>query len=691
MNSVSKTATGTRVVSGDPLEQIEGYDIIEKIGEGGMGQVYRALHRRLDRQVAIKRLAPQLSHNQDMLQRFLKEARLQARLPHPNVVSIFDLIENDQGVFLVMEYVEGQTAKDMLAGRDRLTMTETLMIADGVLCGLDFMHRNGVVHRDIKPSNIMVSRDGTVKVTDFGIARLVDEESGLTRFGGMGTLHYMAPELIRSGTVSFGVDIYSLGATLHELLSGSPPFTGNTDLEIMMGHLERTPLPLDRLPDDVVGRGCRDFVVKALAKAPEDRFPSAEAFLAEVRRIRGLLPPEALWPVVDPAILGARATAAPADIASPAASAPTVWSGTSLEQPEGGAGGEASRTRIAPEVAIPDAVSRATSLGQPTIGEALAFSPEPAAPVPEAVAVEPEPAAPTPEAVAEAALFRPLPGGVRPGRGRRMVFAGVAAAVALGVAGSLLLGTNTEKPIRPQDAPVRAVETPVRPQDAPEAQPPESVARASETPFAREVVAPGGVTATDDAPAQPPSPPVAPSAPAEPPAPTADAQPVPVQAAPVMPVAPATASQPQAEPAATSAPEAVPAPETAASVPSSPAVASSQPTAPAEREHKPAKPAVVYVAAAEVRLRERPDTEAPVAARLEKGTRLVVLARANDWVQVSEPGGRTGYVSVKLTAPTAPSPGPSSPAPAARAKKQAPARPASRPGDEAPSGWSIVK
>ena len=117
----------------------------------------------------------------------------------------------------------------------------------------------------------------------------------------------------------------------------------------------------------------------------------------------------------------------------------------------------------------------------------------------------------------------------------------------------------------------------------------------------------------------------------------------------------------------------------------------SQPAAPAGREHKPAKPAVVYVAATEVRLRERPDVEAPVAARLEKGTRLVVLARTNDWLQVSKPEERTGYVSAKLTAPTAPSPGPSSPAPAARATKQLPARPASKSSGEAQSGWSIVK
>ncbi|WP_300156236.1 serine/threonine-protein kinase [Solidesulfovibrio sp.] len=706
------------------MEHIEGYDILEKIGEGGMGQVYRALHLRLDRQVAIKRLAPQLSHNQDMLQRFLKEARLQARLPHPNVVSIFDLIENEQGVFLIMEYVEGQTAKDMLAGRDRLTMTETIMIADGVLCGLDFMHRNGVVHRDIKPSNIMVSRDGTVKVTDFGIARLVDEESGLTRFGGIGTLHYMAPELIRSGTVSFSVDIYGLGATLHELLSGAPPFVGNTDLEIMMGHLERTPLPLDRLPDDAVGRGCRDFVAKALAKTPEDRFPSAEAFLAEVRRVRALLPPEALWPVTDPAILGTRTAAAPAGVAPLAASAPTVWGGTSLDQPGGGAGAEASRTRIAPGVAAPSAVSDVTSLAQPAAGAAPAASPAQAASAP--AAVEPEPATPAPPAAAgEAVPDRPQPGAVRPGGGRRTVFAGVAAAVVLGVAGYLLLGTNAEKPVRPQDASVRTAEAPPRPQEIPAvpqdasarpqeasaqlqdapARPQEVPARTAEAPAAREAAAAVAVAAANEASAQPVSPPAAPATPAAPAvpaasaapaqvvsgtsaAPAADAQPVPVQAAPA---APAAASELQAEPAASSAPDTAPAAPPTASVPQPPAAAPFPPVAPAGREQKPAKPAVVYAAAAEVRLRERPDAAAAVTARLEKGTRLEVLARESDWLQVAEPGGRTGYVSAKLTAPTAPSPAPASPPPAARAAKQAPARPASKSGGEAQSGWSIVK
>ncbi len=266
-------------------EAIQQYDVIEKIGEGGMGVVYKALHRTLERAVAIKRLAAHLAKNQNMLQRFLKEAKLQAKLSHTNVVNIFDFLEWEGEVYLVMEYVSGQSVKDMLLAKERLSIPEALHIARGVLSGLAFMHENGIVHRDIKPSNIIVSDFGQVKVTDFGIARLVEDDSGLTRFGaGVGTLQYMAPELLKSGEVSFSVDIYSMGVTLYEMLSGKAPFTGNTDLEIMLGHIEKTPPPLD-LPEDETGLACRDMVLKALAKAPGDRFASAEAFLAEVGRI----------------------------------------------------------------------------------------------------------------------------------------------------------------------------------------------------------------------------------------------------------------------------------------------------------------------------------------------------------------------------------------------------------------------
>lgn len=632
-----------------------------------MGQVYRALHRRLDRQVAIKRLAPQLSHNQDMIKRFLQEARLQARLPHPNVVSIFDLIENEQGVYLVMEYVEGRTAKAMLAGRERLTMTETLMIADGVLCGLDFMHRNGVVHRDIKPSNIMVAKDGMVKVTDFGIARLMDEESGLTRFGGVGTLHYMAPELIRTGSVSFSVDIYSLGATMHELLSGMPPFVGNTDLEIMMGHLEKEPLPLHRLPDDMVGQGCRELVAKALAKTPEERFPSAAAFLAEVRRVRAQLPPEAVWPVVDPVILAPEAASSSGITAATflvAASAPhdaTTW-----ERPGGvraaAESRDASRTSVAPLV-------------------------------PESAALQGKPAAMGQPGLPEDAVRSGLvPEAKRPGRGRRTIAVGIILVATLGAAGAVMLGSG-EKTSSP---PVEQA-TPVPKEEAVPASP----AASGDGAPAQAMPAVATPLAGSTAQARPEA-----MAAAAPDVPVAAPQAVPAAAAPAAqsPAPPAgqvslAAAAPEALPAPSVSPEAqaesepamvavqAPAPSPAAAVPAAATRAAQAPAAPTTQEQKPAKPTVAYVAAMQARLRDRPDATAAVLARLEKGTRLVVLAQENDWLKVSEPAGRTGYVNAKATA-ASPSP---SPAAAARPAKQALPRPAAKPGAEPQSGWSIVK
>jgi serine/threonine-protein kinase len=609
------------------LETIEGYDIIEKIGEGGMGQVFRAVHRRLDRPVAIKRLAPHLSQNQDMLRRFLQEARLQARLTHPNVVNIFDLIENDQGIFLVMEYVEGQTARDMLLGRGRLSVPEALMIAEGVLSGLAFMHKNGVVHRDIKPSNIMVSVSGTVKVTDFGIARLVNEETGLTRFGGgIGTLHYMAPELIKSGEVSFSIDIYSLGATLHELLSGAPPFIGNTDLEIMMGHLEKEP-PVLSLPEDGEAANlCRTLVATALAKLPADRFPSAEAFLAEVRRIRELVQksqpaPELTPPVTPPAPPKTR-TPAPA-----------------LDRPT-------TPAPVSPAAA--PVAEQATSIAQ---------LPQPAAKAQDAPA-PPKPA-PAPEAAAS--------GPARPGR--RGLWIGLAAAGVAGLALFLALRPGSETP-PPAPAPTQTsaqatTPPPVAPAPAPM---PESVPTAAPA-------------AVPDVPA--PSPPVQP---ASEPTPTAVQDvPAPPKAQDV-PAAPAV----QAEPAAPQ-PEPQTASPAAPAAPDTPAQQTAQQAAPPEEA--PAAPApdapqrIVYVKTGDARLREKADTASAVLTALDPGTRLIVLENSGEWIRVSAPDGRTGYILDRLTASSPPAP-PAAQAPA-RAAKPAPRRPQKPAGED--QGWKIVK
>ena len=647
-----------------------------------MGQVYRALHRRLDRQVAIKRLAPQLSHNQDMLKRFLQEARLQARLPHPNVVSIFDLVENEQGIFLVMEYVEGQTAKALLAGRQRLAPAETLAIAEGVLCGLVFMHKNGVVHRDIKPSNIMVSTDGLIKVTDFGIARLVDEESGLTRFGGgIGTLHYMAPELIRAGTVSFSVDIYSLGATLHELLSGSPPFVGNTDLEIMMGHLEKAPLPLTGLLEDEAGRACRDLLARALAKTPQERFPSAETFLEDVRRIRAILPPLGQWPAAASATAESQVGSEPAPgaTAAPPPYVPYAAPRTSLE---------------------------ATLPGQPAEPGGPAQTPPP--PPEEATRAAPQapitPAAPQHPAPAgqaktddsrqdqeDAGQRQPGPAAVGRAGGGKARPAGLALAVALaaalGLGGYLVLGDGDKAPSPPA----------ATPQAVPRGESSSPLAAALDEPAAD--LTPPEPAQPAQAVATPPPPATAAAAPrpeaATPPTPTVQA-PVPTAAVQdaLPPMQEAAAARPAPQPPTPEAaqirqdaasepgpaparPDASPSPEPAA-----------KPPAGAGPAKQPDRPQSRYIAVDDARLREQPSDTADVLARLDKGTRVAVLGQEGDWMHITEPGGRSGYVHASLTTAGAP---PASPPPARPAAKPASPRPAAKPDAPAPSGWRIIK
>ncbi len=667
------------------LETIEGYDVVEKIGEGGMGQVYRAVHRRLDRPVAIKRLAPHLSHNQDMLKRFLQEARLQARLTHPNVVNIFDLIENDQGIFLVMEYVEGRTARDMIQERGRLSASEALMIAEGVLSGLAFMHKNGVVHRDIKPSNVMVSVDGTVKVTDFGIARLVNEETGLTRFGaGIGTLHYMAPELIKSGQVSFAIDIYSLGATLHELLAGAPPFVGNTDLEIMMGHLEKEPPRIDYLPRDEAGKACQKLIETALAKAPQDRFPSAEAFLADVRRIREMLA-RAPQPEVSPAGPGTRP--------APGGGESRAEAGTRPVPPEVHASTGAAAAVVPPP---PPQAKR-------DAGGDKATSPAPVIPPPDQASSLKRPA---PETHAPAGKeSAPTTGSPKKGRLGLVVGLGAAAVVAVvlflvlrpGPTPSVPDPTKTAAPaLTPQGVPSEKKAEPAAPAPAAETPPASPAPVVSQTPEAEKPAEPASQT-----PASPMPEDASPAASREAPAP------VPVAETPPPAASEAQASPPAAPVAETPAP--APAAETPPASPSpavaaaSEAVKPTEPALPASEVSGPAPEAapsatesasgtppekrVVYVGQAGARMREQPDTSSKILLTLDSGTRLIVLEDTGEWIKASEPDGQVGYISEKQTSAAPPAPSKVPPPPA----KPASRKPAQKPAGDDQPGWRIVK
>jgi len=257
--------------------QIGPYVLESKIGAGGMGVVYRAVDTTLDRPVAIKVLLPEFVHDPELLRRFRLEAKAQANLTHPNIAVLYAFSEINEQCVIVMELLEGETFADILENRGRLPWKGALSLTQQTLQGLAFAHSRGVVHRDIKPSNLMLTRDGTVKIMDFGIAKAVGPSRMATRTGTLGTPTYMSPEQIKGEGIDARADIYSLGITLYQLLSGKVPFEGTTDFQVMNAHLNIPPPPLNELAADIP-RVVIQCVEKALAKEKSGRFQNAEEF-----------------------------------------------------------------------------------------------------------------------------------------------------------------------------------------------------------------------------------------------------------------------------------------------------------------------------------------------------------------------------------------------------------------------------
>ena len=218
------------------------YNIIEKIGQGGMGEVYKAVHTKLDQTVAVKVLSSEYSLNPSMRKRFINEAKIQAKFSHPNMVNIFNLIDQDNNVFIVMEYINGGTLEGHLEQNGVLSQDESIKISLQVLSALQFMHSKGVVHRDIKPSNIMFTDTGVVKVTDFGIAKVMNEATKNTKTGMLGSVAYVSPEQILGEKTSITTDIYSFGITLYKMVTGRAPFRGSSEFVVMQGHLKEKPI-----------------------------------------------------------------------------------------------------------------------------------------------------------------------------------------------------------------------------------------------------------------------------------------------------------------------------------------------------------------------------------------------------------------------------------------------------------------
>ncbi len=257
------------------------YRILETLGRGGMGIVYRGVHDNLGRQVAIKALAPELTQQPQFRERFFSEARTQAQLQHPNIVTIYDLIEDEGDFFIVMEFVEGRELDGLLHERQGrgLEISEAVQIFGQILAALDGAHSQGVIHRDVKSSNVLVDGRGQVKLMDFGIALLIGDKRLTQSSQTIGTPVYMSPEqILRPREVDHRTDIYSAGVLFYEMLSGQPPFDADTEYEIKKQHIEGTPSDVSTIVEDIP-KELSEVIAKALAKDPEDRFASAGEFL----------------------------------------------------------------------------------------------------------------------------------------------------------------------------------------------------------------------------------------------------------------------------------------------------------------------------------------------------------------------------------------------------------------------------
>ena len=267
------------------------YEILEILGEGGMAFVYKARDTQLERFVAIKTLKPNYVNQETFVERFKREAKTAANLNHPNIVQIFDWGIEDEPYF-VMEYIEGNTLTSIIAKNRTISLSDILFIGAQVSNGLHAAHQKGLVHRDIKPGNIMITPDGKVKVTDFGIVSLQNEESDITKTGSiLGTASYISPEQAQGKPVSIESDLYSLGTVLYELIAGKPPFSGDTPISTATKHLTERPEKLLSFRRDLP-KGVESTIMKMLEKATYDRFKSAEDVRATLLQQRKSLQSE---------------------------------------------------------------------------------------------------------------------------------------------------------------------------------------------------------------------------------------------------------------------------------------------------------------------------------------------------------------------------------------------------------------
>ena len=361
------------------------YRIVDKLGDGGMGAVYRAVDQMLDREVAIKVLRPELARNAALIERFRQEAIALARLNHPRIATLHGLEKHGDSLLMIMEYVRGDTLEAIVQRSGQLAWTRAAELVAATLDALDHAHDKGVVHRDIKPANIMLANSGAVKVMDFGIARLMGQNRQTKVGHAVGTPTYMAPEQLRGEEVDGRTDLYATGAVLFELVTGRMAFEADSDYALMMMQLNSPPPAASAL---VVGvpSVLDDIIARAMAKRREDRFPNANAFREALEEaVVAFATPARRTPVPAETRLAAPTPAAAAAAAAAASGATPINANDSVQDttehgvtPAPGVG----ETRLAPPSGAPASGAPETRLvDEPARGAAPAtrLAPEPPA------------------------------------------------------------------------------------------------------------------------------------------------------------------------------------------------------------------------------------------------------------------------------------------------------------------------